>query len=1038
MEIPKALLSEIRSGRCVLFLGAGASKGARNSKGEQPPNGSQLKGMLSDRFLGGGYRERSLEFVAELAISETDLITVQDFVRETFEDFNPGDFHMLLPTIRWRAIVTTNYDRIIEEAYESEEDCMQSLVPFISNKERVDEKLRNETSLPLIKLHGCITRTRDESLPLILTVDQYVTHKDSRSRLFNMFEDLGYEYPIVFIGYGMEDHDIRAILQDLTRSNEGRPRYYIVSPDMTGPEERVWGSKRVTVIKGTFQDFIETVDRLIPRDRRRLQLIGSTTHPIESKFAGNFSLSENLLNALTYDLDYVYAGMPVERGTPYKFYQGFDLGWYAIEQGLDVRRELAELFVSDIIVLDEQDRSTMVELHVIKAEAGAGKSVFLRRLAWEASNDWEQLCLYAKEFGQIDYNMVYELYHLSKQRIFLFVDNAIDNMSVLEEIILQAKKDQLKLTIFTCERINEWNMGGEGLIDYVTQEYKLPYLSNKEIRNLIQLLTEHDCLGYLASEPLDEQIREFEERAGRQLLVALHEATLGKPYEEILVDEFNEIRPREAQNIYLTVCILNRLGIHVRAGIISRVYGVPFSDFKNRFFAPLEHVVNVVGKPRLNDFAYEARHPHIAQIVFERILIDPGEKFDFYIRLLKALNISYSSDRKAFRKLILGNSVLNLFPNFDDAIRLYDAAFVVAPDDGFVYQQRAIFEMKRANGSLDKANEWLQKAKQLEPQNNSIFHSLAELFLLRSEAADEQILVERYRNESRKIALGLCDDEGSRKVAYHTLIKGYLDELRDLLEEEDPSERSVDNVVRKVEEYLESCLQEYPGDSYLHSAESRLYELIDNQAKAFSALDKAFQANPRNPFVAIRLSKIYEQQGDFEQACDTIKVALRASPGNQRLRFRYAMLLLKDARSSIEERLYHLKRSFTEGDRQYESQFWYAVHCFLSGRTDVEETKRIFRHLRGCPVSFKTRMEIRYFLSEEGQTKFFRGTVGRKEGSFGFIDRDGFGDAIFVHMNNNKDIWNSLQVGSRVRFCVGFNFGGPTALEVKHEQNTVL
>ena len=430
MEIPKALLSEIRSGRCVLFLGAGASKGARNSKGEQPPNGSQLKGMLSDRFLGGGYRERSLEFVAELAISETDLITVQDFVRETFEDFNPGDFHMLLPTIRWRAIVTTNYDRIIEEAYESEEDCMQSLVPFISNKERVDEKLRNETSLPLIKLHGCITRTRDESLPLILTVDQYVTHKDSRSRLFNMFEDLGYEYPIVFIGYGMEDHDIRAILQDLTRSNEGRPRYYIVSPDMTGPEERVWGSKRVTVIKGTFQDFIETVDRLIPRDRRRLQLIGSTTHPIESKFAGNFSLSENLLNALTYDLDYVYAGMPVERGTPYKFYQGFDLGWYAIEQGLDVRRELAELFVSDIIVLDEQDRSTMVELHVIKAEAGAGKSVFLRRLAWEASNDWEQLCLYAKEFGQIDYNMVYELYHLSKQRIFLFVDNAIDNIGL--------------------------------------------------------------------------------------------------------------------------------------------------------------------------------------------------------------------------------------------------------------------------------------------------------------------------------------------------------------------------------------------------------------------------------------------------------------------------------------------------------------------------------------------------------------------------------------------------------------------------------
>jgi len=57
------------------------------------------------------------------------------------------------------------------------------------------------------------------------------------------------------------------------------------------------------------------------------------------------------------------------------------------------------------------------------------------------------------------------------------------------------------------------------------------------------------------------------------------------------VDEFHKIEPYEAQRIYLTICVLNRLNIPVRAGLVARVHGVPFGEFKERFFAPLEHIV---------------------------------------------------------------------------------------------------------------------------------------------------------------------------------------------------------------------------------------------------------------------------------------------------------------------------------------------------------------------------------------------------------------------------------------------------------------
>jgi hypothetical protein len=35
-----------------------------------------------------------------------------------------------------------------------------------------------------LKLHGCITRTTNESCPLILTTDQYIESMKGRSRIF--------------------------------------------------------------------------------------------------------------------------------------------------------------------------------------------------------------------------------------------------------------------------------------------------------------------------------------------------------------------------------------------------------------------------------------------------------------------------------------------------------------------------------------------------------------------------------------------------------------------------------------------------------------------------------------------------------------------------------------------------------------------------------------------------------------------------------------------------------------------------------------
>src|SRR5204863_3722177 len=134
----------------------------------------------------------------------------------------------------------------------------------------------------------------------------------------------------------------------------------------------------------------------------------------------------------------------------------------------------------------------------------------------------------------------------------------------------------------------------------------------------------------------EEQVAAFQERAGRQLLVALHEATLGQRFEDIVADEYLKIQPTEARSIYLTICVLNRLNVPVRAGIVSRLHGVPFEEFSRRFFAPLEHIVHTSFNEFMRDYVYKARHPHIAEMVFHRAFNTQEERYDVFIRCLKS------------------------------------------------------------------------------------------------------------------------------------------------------------------------------------------------------------------------------------------------------------------------------------------------------------------------------------------------------------------------------------------------------------------
>jgi cold shock CspA family protein/tetratricopeptide (TPR) repeat protein len=1033
VDVPDFLKTQVREGKVVVVLGAGASRGAVAPDNNEPPDGKGLARLLADRFLGGQFSTASLSQVSEYAISESSLVDVQEFIRGIFEKFEPAPFHRLLPKFRWHGLATTNFDRIVEKAYEAERDPLQVLQPIISNGDRLQDALRSPDSVLLLKLHGCISRTADADCPLILTTDQYIQYKVGRSRLFTTLQEWAYDRPLVFVGHSIQDPDLRAILLELTALGDKRARCFGVVPDADDVAARYWESKKLTLLKGTCKDFLETLNNEIPQNTRVLAglLRAQENHPIAERFKSpDTALSDTCRSFLTNDVEYVRSATS-PRVDPKHFYRGLSPGWAPIEQNLDVRRKLADTVLTDVVLADPSDHPNTVEVILIKGHAGAGKSVLLRRIAWDAAHDYQAVALFVQPQGALAISAIRELLAAIDERLYLFVDDAVDRTREIATLIRDVGVEGKRLTLLIAERINEWNVGG-GIVDpYITEEYTIPYLERSEIASLVDLLGRHRALGTLEQAKPDERVMAFEQRAGRQLLVALHEATLGRPFEDIIKDEYDNIVPAEAQEMYLSICVLNRLNVPVRAGLIARMHDIPFSFFEQRFFRPLEHVVQTSYDAVLRDHTYAARHPQIAEIVFQRVLTDAEARLDKYLRCLQALNLDYSTDERAFRHMVRGRIVLELFPSTEMAQHVFRVARATAGDEPYLLQQMALYEMNRPSGSLDRAAELLDAAATAAPYDQSVKHSRAELLLRLADSARTSLEREQRLREAMRIAGSLRDERPGRQDgshAFHTIVKVGLRRLEDVLQETATvSEEAVTSAIKAVEDSLQDGLQRFPDDSYLLTSEAQLATLLKDSGRAITAMRSAFKTNPRNSVIAIRLAKSLEALNDIAAARATIQTGLDNNPGDKRLHYTFAKLLLRHEPQAADQIEYHLQRSFTTGDANYDAQLLYARQLYARG--DVEGAKRQFRTLSAARVGPDVRDRMRYPLQG-----WFTGRVVRLEATYGFVSRDGIGDWVFVHRSEVRpEYWTNLRIGSRVRFQIAFTMKGQGATNLSPE-----
>jgi tetratricopeptide (TPR) repeat protein len=599
-------------------------------------------------------------------------------------------------------------------------------------------------------------------------------------------------------------------------------------------------------------------------------------------------------------------------------------------------------------------------------------------------------------------------------------------------LLHSCRSRKVPLTVVGAERENEWHIYCDALEPFASHDFPVAYLSKEEVIDLLKKLEEHRALGLLAERTQEERVDAFLNRAERQLLVALHETTLGIPFETIVLDEYSRIKPREAQTLYLDIAALHQFGAPVRAGLVSRASGITFAEFGSRFLRPLADVVLVDEGKRPGDVFYRSRHQHVAELVFNQALPHPEDKYDLLANLIHAMNIDYSSDRETFSRLVRGRSVVGMFPNVELGRLLYDRAEEVAKNEHFVAHQRAVFELHHPNGELSTAEEAANRAALLNPNSHSVRHTQAEIARRQALKTADPLRKQSYRRVARERLSG--DMTRLSEYDLYTRAKVAVDELRELVAKLGDSTNATALVAatREAETVIEKGRTEFPQSAEILAAEADLRDVLDQAPKALAALERAFSLNPRQDWLAVRLAKRYQAAGDHKKALEVIQRCLKDNPDSKVAHLQAAHLLRRSG-GDKDRVLEHLHKAFVPGDNNFDGQFWHARELYLRGRST--EAKTLFDGVNErAPGRFRTESAAEY-SNADGSPISLDGSILRKEEGYAFVRLIDLGVDVFSSRADSARIdWDRIRTGSQVRCYVAFNRRGARAthLTVRH------
>ena len=248
--LPKSLVDKIFSGRCVLFLGSGASVAAG------APTASDLAEELSNTYLDGRHKDSSLAKVASYIENKPGVGRkgLLKSTRDRLRELEVTGAHKKLVKFPWASIYTTNYDELIEEAFK--ETCRED--SFVKLTKSADMAKPEKSKTSLVKLHGCISNSFSSEAPIVISEDDFSKSKENRRALLSLLKSQKYSHTFLFIGYSFGDPNLSKIWEEVLEELGDFSQWsFAVFPNCSEEQNNLWRSRRVKLLDCTFKEFVQ-------------------------------------------------------------------------------------------------------------------------------------------------------------------------------------------------------------------------------------------------------------------------------------------------------------------------------------------------------------------------------------------------------------------------------------------------------------------------------------------------------------------------------------------------------------------------------------------------------------------------------------------------------------------------------------------------------------------------------------------------------------------------------------------------------------
>ena len=1011
------MVDRISAGQCILFVGAGLAQTCEDDHGIKGPSATELARLVSTRFLGRNEVQDNLPLAADYSLAFDAKYDIDSFIRQKLSGLKPSPAALTIPQIPWKAIYTTNYDVVIEKAYETATNPRQLVQPIYGNLTPLSSLA--DGSIPLYKLHGCISRIDSPDSPLAITHDEMAKARDRRRRLFRRFSDDLSEYTVFYVGYSRTDTFFQDIIGDIIDECggvDGFRRSFAIAPGAKEYEKLAWErNRKISLINTDAEEYLPwLVDSVSvhaeSEQARDLSLEGALPEPPE--------LARGDIKAIRDHYAFPLEEMQVGLADAEDFYKGNEAQWADIAAGHDSRRELAEEII--LTLVGDVD-ATQLRTAVFFGEAGSGKSTLLKRIAADLLTDWTLPVVFVRNQRSLDYNVLRPLIQALGTRLYVGLDDVGERLRELETFIIAARRDKADITILGCARLNEWSYKNQSYGLTFDISFDLQYLTTPEIDALIQKLEIAGQLGILAQRTQTERRHAFIRRADRQLLVALREATEGKRFDQIIQDEYSAIPEEAAQEAYLLICCVYQAKVTMRAGVLRRLTGVSFEDFQAKILTPAERVI-IEGKED-GEVVYRARHPIVAQIVADYKIPASVERLSIYRRIFESLDLGMTEDRLAYQRLSRSRELADSLMSYSLKAAFYKACRDANPSDAIAAQHWAIAAMDGRR--FDTAQLQLNAARELDPRDRSIQHSWGMLALRQYEHRSGTSWEPIYFTNAQERFSELIRRRPKDSVSYVSLAALYTARARRVTDESG----KVDWYSRALG-VLEEGEQFTYEPSTMAAEKGRVYDELGQLEDADTAFRKALTDNPSNGSARYGYGRFLLRQERATELITILQEGLDIDSDDMKLRhLKGIALACADApRDAV---VTELKAAAGPNMRNWQAGLDLAVYLYIKGQE--LQADEVFSSLKEHELEDREKRRPRRLPQFcDLTTMSGNGRITTLMDTYGFIGRaDHPLDMYLNRYSIDAMVDAELNYGSQVTFDIRFSLFGPVARSVR-------